>query len=92
MAAILTTICAEVVKTAAIRKFGTSEYAPQRAFPPSQGSPDSLPFLSSLAHLGFCKGGPSPKELRGGFTEMEFANGGSFDHLDADRGQNWRHS
>ena len=83
MVAVLTTICADVVKTAAICKFDTSENAPQRALPPLQGSPDSPPFLLSLAHLGFCKSGPSLKELRGGFTEMEFANGGSFDHLDA---------
>ena len=54
---------AEVVKTAAICKFDTSEYAPQRALPPSQGSPDSPAFLSDLTHLGFCKSGPSLKEL-----------------------------
>lgn len=52
-----------------------------------------IPALARLARFtalsfkpcppGVFKSGPSLKELRGGFTEMEFANGRSFDHLDA---------
>ena len=87
MAAILTMICERVVKTGAIRNFGAPQRAPRlRLARPIRGS-----CFRDLTHLGFCESGLSPEELRGNLAGMQFANGASFDHLDANRGQNWRH-
>lgn len=87
MAAILTMICERVVETGTIRNFGAPQRAPRlRLARPIRGS-----CFRNLAHLGFCESGPYSEELRGNLAGMQFANGASFDHLDANRGQNWRH-
>ena len=87
MAAILTMICERVVKTGTIRNFG----APQRAPRLRLARPIRSSYFRDLAHLVFCESGPSSEELRGNLAGMQFANGASFDHLDANRGQSWRH-
>ena len=65
MAGFLAMIHEEVVKTAAIRSFGTSQCAPHlRAVLSARRS-----FFRGVVHLGFCGNEPSPEELRGASQE-----------------------
>ena len=87
MASLLTTIYAEVVKTAAIRKFS---HASMRASS-SPDSPYSPLLLSRSCSPGVLRKRPISERAWGRFARMRFANG-DIDHLDADCGQNRRHS
>lgn len=88
MASLLTTIYAEMVKTAAIRKFSHASMLAS----PSPGSPYSPLLLSRSCSPGVLRKRPISERAWGRFVRMRFANGGDIDHLDADCGQNRRHS
>lgn len=88
MTSLLTTIYAEVVKTAAIRKFSHASMIASS----SPDSPYSPLLLSGSCSPGVLQKRPISERAWGRFARMRFANGGDIDHLDADCGQNRRHS